>query len=118
MTLGRKDRRGRTPAGWLLHVCTKRGVILAAVLVAAGIATVVAASATTHSSPARVAIERSATSLRPSMAGGRATRAKAPPPRKGGRGHPPPTGPPTPPRPPHPKAAPGKAFDPRKRTSA
>ena len=58
MTLGRKDGRGRTLAGRFLHVFTKRGVMVAAVLVAAGIATVVAASATTHSSRARVAVYR------------------------------------------------------------
>src|SRR3954470_3289149 len=118
MTLGRKDRRGRTPAGRLLHVCTKRGVILAAVLVAAGIATVVAASATTHSSPARVAVERSATSLRPSMAGGGATSAKALRHRKAVRGHLPKTVTHTHPRELHLKAAHGKVFDVRKLKSA
>src|SRR6188472_353187 len=70
MTMGRDEGRVRTPAGRFLRLFTKRGVAVAAVLVGAAIATVVAASATTHASPAQQFVKRGP-SMQPSMAGPR-----------------------------------------------
>src|SRR3954470_9408423 len=118
MTTGQGNGREHWLARPIVKLLTKRGLVVAAVLVGAGGATVLAASATTHSSPARVAVERSATSLRPSMAGGGATSAKALRHRKAVRGHLPKTVTHTHPRELHLKAAHGKVFDVRKLKSA
>ena len=68
MTTGRDEGRGRTPARRYMRMFTKRGVAVAAVLVGAAMATVIAAGATTHASPAQQFVKRGP-SVQPSMAG-------------------------------------------------
>jgi hypothetical protein len=58
MTAGNGSGREHGLAGQVLKILTRRGSVVAAVLVAAAIATVVAASATTHAGPAEMAVLR------------------------------------------------------------
>src|SRR4051794_4039055 len=86
MTTGQGNGREHGLARQIVKLLTKRGLVVAAVLVGAGVATVLAASATTHSSPAREAVERTA-SPQPSRLGGRMKNATALRHRTAVRGH-------------------------------
>ncbi len=113
MTMGRDEGRGRTPAR-VLQLFTKRGIVVAGVLVAAAVATVVAASASTHASPAQQLVERGAAQQQRSFAGpGKASPASVRA-RTAVRGHLPRTHRRTRPQTLHLKAAHPKVFDVRK----
>ena len=112
MTMRHERGRGRRLAEETLRTFTKRWVAVAAILVAAAVATVVAASATTHASPAEVAVAR-ASSLQPSMAGGGKS-TKSLKHRTAVPGHLPKSVKRSHPRELHLKAAHGKVFDVRK----
>ncbi|HSS80901.1 MAG TPA: carboxypeptidase regulatory-like domain-containing protein [Gaiellaceae bacterium] len=104
--------RGRKLVEHVLKTFTKRWVAVAAVLVAAAVATVVAASATTHTSPAELSLARTG-SPQASMAGGQ-TRASSFKHRVAVKGHLPKAVKHSHPRELHLKAAHGKVFDVRK----
>src|SRR6476659_9008731 len=112
MTMRHGGRRERGLAAQVLRTFTKRWVAVAGVLVAAAVATVVTASATTHSSPAEMSVARTG-SLQPSMAGG-GKRTKSLKHRTAVRGHLPKAVKRSHPRELHLKAAHGKVFDVRK----
>jgi carboxypeptidase family protein len=71
MAMRREEGRGPAPARRYTRVFTKRGLIVAATLVGAAVATVVAASATTHPSPSQQSVERSAPQQRSALGSGR-----------------------------------------------
>ena len=112
MTMRYERGRGRRLAEETLRTFTKRWVAVAAILVAAAVATVVAASASTHASPAEVAVARTA-SLHPSIAGGGKS-SKSLKHRTAVRGHLPKSVKRSHPRELHLKAAHSKVFDVRK----
>ncbi|HET7760074.1 MAG TPA: carboxypeptidase-like regulatory domain-containing protein [Gaiellaceae bacterium] len=92
---------------------TKRGVLVAAVLVGAAIATVVAASATTHASPAQQLLERGTAQQRSTLGSGKASPASVRA-RTAVRGHLPKAAKRSRPQQLHLKAAHSKVFDVRK----
>ena len=113
MTMRHWGGRERGLAEQVLRMFTKRWVAVAAVLLVAGVATVLGSSATTHSSPAEVAVERAA-SLQPSRAGGGAKSAASLKHRKAVRGRLPKVVKRSHPRALRLHAAHGKVFDVRK----
>src|SRR6478735_5389747 len=112
MTMRHGGRRERGLAAQVLRTFTKRWVAVAGVLVAAAVATVVAASATTHSSPAELSVARTG-SPQASMAGG-PNRTSSFKHRVAVKGHLPKAVKRSQPRELHLKAAHGKVFDVRK----
>src|SRR5690349_4642132 len=86
MTNGQGNGRELGLAGQVLKVLTRRGSVVAALVVAAAVVTVVGASATRHGSPAHVVALR-ASSPQASMPGARSAKQGKPRARKAVRGH-------------------------------
>src|SRR5690349_11998616 len=113
MTNGQENGRELGLAGQVLKVLTRRGSVVAALVVAAAVVTVVGASATRHGSPAHVVALR-ASSPQASMPGARSAKQGKPRARKAVRGHLPKAVKRTHPRELHLTKAHSKVFDVRK----